>query len=170
MTNDDSLRQALRWAAVGELSSRVAHESNNLLAGILGQAELGLLSNDAARMNRVRPIRDIFPPVRACVGHLHRHSSDSSAQRSRFVTFSLDGRNVHTCSTSERQHSSARRTARVEQLLTRESAWCCGGGYGVRTAKRMTRIASCFISTMPARTRPGASWSTGAGFRFRQSW
>lgn len=50
MTSDESLRQALRWAAVGELSSRVAHESNNLLAGILGQAELGLLSNDPARM------------------------------------------------------------------------------------------------------------------------
>jgi len=50
MTNDEALRQALRWAAVGELSSRVAHESNNLLAGILGQAELGLLSHDPARM------------------------------------------------------------------------------------------------------------------------
>lgn len=50
MTNDEALRQALRWASVGELTARVAHESNNLLAGILGQAELGLLSQDPARM------------------------------------------------------------------------------------------------------------------------
>lgn len=46
----ESFRRALRWAAIGELSGRVAHDSNNLLAGILGQAELGILSNDPARM------------------------------------------------------------------------------------------------------------------------
>lgn len=42
--------KGLRWAAVGELSGRIAHDSNNLLAGILGQAELGLLANDPIRM------------------------------------------------------------------------------------------------------------------------
>ena len=50
MKDDRSYRQALRWTALGELSSRVAHDSNNLLAGILGKAELGLLSNDPAKM------------------------------------------------------------------------------------------------------------------------
>lgn len=50
MSDEDTLRRALRWAAVGEISCRIAHDSNNLLAGVLGQAELGLLSKDPARM------------------------------------------------------------------------------------------------------------------------
>ncbi len=50
MNDKETVRLSLRWSTVGELSSRVSHESNNLLAGILGQAELGLLSADPARM------------------------------------------------------------------------------------------------------------------------
>ena len=49
-SDDPAFRGALRWATVGELSCRVAHESNNLLAGVLGQAEIALLSKDPSRM------------------------------------------------------------------------------------------------------------------------
>lgn len=48
--DQDAIRGLFHWAAVGELSTRVSHDSNNLLAGILGQAELGLLARDPARM------------------------------------------------------------------------------------------------------------------------
>lgn len=49
-TFDEVTSRSLRWAVVGELSARVGHETNNLLAGIMGQAELGLLSQDPVRM------------------------------------------------------------------------------------------------------------------------
>jgi len=48
--HDEILARSLRWAAVGLMSARIGHESNNLLTGILGHAELALLKKNPAEM------------------------------------------------------------------------------------------------------------------------
>jgi two-component system NtrC family sensor kinase len=47
----DELVRSSKLAALGTFSAGIAHEFNNLLAGILGHAELGLLSDDIAEKN-----------------------------------------------------------------------------------------------------------------------
>lgn len=50
MNDDAEIRAAMRGAVFGELARGVAHDTNNVLASVLGQAELGLLSKDPGRM------------------------------------------------------------------------------------------------------------------------
>ena len=45
----DELVRSSKLAALGTFSAGIAHEFNNLLAGILGYAQLGLLSDDVDR-------------------------------------------------------------------------------------------------------------------------
>ncbi len=47
-TKQDELIRSSKLAALGTFSAGIAHEFNNLLAGILGHAELGLMTDDVA--------------------------------------------------------------------------------------------------------------------------
>jgi two-component system NtrC family sensor kinase len=58
----DELIRSSKLAALGTFSAGIAHEFNNLLAGILGYAQLGLLSDDAAEKDEALDVA-----VRACL-------------------------------------------------------------------------------------------------------
>jgi signal transduction histidine kinase len=58
----DELVRSSKLAALGTFSAGIAHEFNNLLAGILGYAQLGLLSDDVAEKNEALDVA-----VRACL-------------------------------------------------------------------------------------------------------
>src|SRR6476469_1452095 len=47
----DELVRSSKLAALGTFSAGIAHEFNNLLAGVLGYAQLGLNSSDVADKN-----------------------------------------------------------------------------------------------------------------------
>jgi signal transduction histidine kinase len=48
---EEMYRRIDKLAALGTFSAGIAHEFNNLLAGILGYAQLGLLSDDISEKN-----------------------------------------------------------------------------------------------------------------------
>jgi CheY-like chemotaxis protein len=58
----DELVRSSKLAALGTFSAGIAHEFNNLLAGILGYAQLGLISDDLAEKNEALDVA-----VRACL-------------------------------------------------------------------------------------------------------
>jgi signal transduction histidine kinase/FixJ family two-component response regulator len=58
----DELVRSSKLAALGTFSAGIAHEFNNLLAGILGYAQLGLLSDDVAEKNEALDVA-----ARACL-------------------------------------------------------------------------------------------------------
>jgi len=58
----DELVRSSKLAALGTFSAGIAHEFNNLLAGILGYAQLGLLSDDVEEKNEALDVA-----ARACL-------------------------------------------------------------------------------------------------------
>ncbi len=58
----DELVRSSKLAALGTFSAGIAHEFNNLLAGILGYAQLGLLSDDISEKNEALDVA-----ARACL-------------------------------------------------------------------------------------------------------